>query len=55
MLKVLDIYAKTLDITKDNSNQNLFKKQLPDVLLHKNMFLFSKTHKKTPVPECLFQ
>ena len=53
MLKVLDIHVKTLDITEDNSNENLFKKQLPDVL-YKNVFLFSKIHRKTPVPECLF-
>ena len=46
--------TKTLEITEDNSNENLFKKQRPDVF-YKKVFLFSKIHRKTPVPECLFQ
>ena len=46
--------TKTLEITEDNSNENLFKKQLWMCSI-KNVFLFSKIHRKTPVPESLFQ
>ena len=35
--------TKTLEITEDNSNENLFKKQRPDVF-YKKVFLFSKIH-----------
>ena len=47
------VETKTLEITEDNSKENLFKKQRPDVF-YKKVFLFSKIHRKTPV-ECLFQ
>ena len=48
--------ARTLEITENNSNENLFKKkkQPPDVLYKKSV-LFSKIHRKTPVPDSLFQ
>ena len=46
--------TKNLEITEDNTNENLFKKQQRDVF-YKKMFLFSKLHRKTPVLECLFQ
>ena len=46
--------TKTLEITEDNSNENLFKKQPLDVF-YKKVFLFSKIHRKTPVPDSLFQ
>ena len=35
--------TKILEITEDNSNENLFKKQRPDVF-YKKVFLFSKIH-----------
>ena len=46
--------TKNLEITEDNTNKNLFKKQQPDVF-YKKVFLFSKLHRETAVPECLFQ
>ena len=46
--------AKTLKITEDNSNEELSKKQPPNVF-YKKVFLFSKIHGKTPVPESVFQ
>ena len=42
--------TKTLEITEDNSNENLFKKQRLVCSIIK-VFLFSKIHKKPPVPE----
>ena len=44
-----------LEITEDDSNKDLFKKQPPDVFYKKSVFFFSKIHRKTPVPEFLFQ
>ena len=46
--------AKTLKITEDNSNEELSQKQSPDVF-YKKVFLFSKIHGKTRVPESAFQ
>ena len=46
--------AKTLEIAEDNSNEELSKKQPPDVF-YKKVFLFIKVHGKTPLPESVFQ
>ena len=46
--------TKALEITEDNSNENLFKKQHPDAF-YKKVFLFSEIHRETPVPESIFQ
>ena len=51
---MLKVATKTLQIIEDISNENLFKKQPPDVF-YKKVFLFSKIHRKAPVPESLFQ
>ena len=52
MLKVSN--ENLFDLTEDNSNENLLKKQPPGVF-YKKGFLFRKTHRKTPEWECLFQ
>ena len=46
--------AKTLEITENNSNEELSKKQPPDVF-YKKVFFFNKIHGKAPVPESVFQ
>ena len=46
--------AKILEITEDKSNADISKKQPPDVF-YKKVFLFSKIHGKTPVPESVFR
>ena len=46
--------TKTLEITENNSNEELSKKQ-PLVVFYKKVFLFSKIHRKTPTPETFFQ
>ena len=45
---------KTLEITKVKSNEELSKKQPPDVF-SKKVFLFSKNDRKTPTPKSFFQ
>ena len=51
---MLKVSNENLRNNRRNSNENLFKKQPPDVF-YKKVFLFNKIHRKTPVPEPLFQ
>ena len=46
--------TKTLEITDDNSNENLFKKQPPDAFYKKDVLILQNSQQK-PVPESLFQ